>query len=57
MTAKMKALAKLHPEKGIWMTEAEVPTVGPNDLLIKIKKTAIDTEILPLAIGLCFFIG
>ncbi|MFT4635309.1 MAG: threonine 3-dehydrogenase [Arenicella sp.] len=41
MTAKMKALAKLHPEKGIWMTEAEVPTVGPNDLLIKIKKTAI----------------
>jgi threonine 3-dehydrogenase len=41
VTAKMKALAKLHPEKGIWMTEAEVPTVGPNDLLIKIKKTAI----------------
>lgn len=41
MTAQMKALAKLHPEKGIWMTEAEVPTVGPNDLLIKIKKTAI----------------
>jgi len=41
MTAQMKALAKLHPEKGIWMTEAAVPTVGPNDLLIKIKKTAI----------------
>ena len=41
MTVQMKALAKLHPEKGIWMTEAEVPTVGPNDLLIKIKKTAI----------------
>ncbi len=41
MTAQMKALAKLHPEKGIWMTEADVPTVGPNDLLIKIKKTAI----------------
>jgi threonine 3-dehydrogenase len=38
---QMKALAKLHPEKGIWMTEAEVPTIGPNDLLIKIKKTAI----------------
>lgn len=41
MTVQMKALAKLHPEKGIWMTEADVPTVGPNDLLIKIKKTAI----------------
>lgn len=37
----MKALAKLHPEKGIWMTEAEVPAAGPNDLLIKIRKTAI----------------
>jgi threonine 3-dehydrogenase len=41
MTLQMKALAKLHPEKGIWMTEAEVPKIGPNDLLIKIKKTAI----------------
>ncbi len=37
----MKALSKLHAEKGIWMTEAEVPTAGPNDLLIKIRKTAI----------------
>ncbi|RBP53342.1 L-threonine 3-dehydrogenase [Arenicella xantha] len=37
----MKALAKLHPEKGIWMTEAEIPVAGPNDLLIKIRKTAI----------------
>ena len=37
----MKALAKLHPEKGIWMTDAEVPVAGPNDLLIKIRKTAI----------------
>jgi threonine 3-dehydrogenase len=37
----MKALSKLHPEKGIWMTEAEVPKAGHNDLLIKIRKTAI----------------
>ena len=37
----MKALSKLHPEKGIWMTEADVPEVGHNDLLIKIRKTAI----------------
>jgi len=37
----MKALSKLHSEKGIWMTEAEIPSVGPNDLLIKIRKTAI----------------
>lgn len=37
----MKALAKLHAKKGIWMTEAEIPQAGPNDLLIKIRKTAI----------------
>lgn len=37
----MKALAKLHSKKGIWMTECDKPTVGHNDLLIKIQKTAI----------------
>lgn len=37
----MKALSKLHPEKGIWMVDAEVPEYGPNDLLIKIRKSAI----------------
>lgn len=37
----MKALAKLKSEKGIWMTDAEKPTMGHNDLLIKIRKTAI----------------
>jgi threonine 3-dehydrogenase len=37
----MKALAKLHSEPGIWMTEVPEPEVGHNDLLIKIRKTAI----------------
>ncbi len=37
----MKALAKLKAEKGIWMTDVAMPTIGPNDVLIKIKKTAI----------------
>ncbi len=37
----MKALSKLHREKGIWMTEEDKPTVGPNDVCIKIRKTAI----------------
>lgn len=37
----MKALAKIKPERGIWMTDAPIPTVGHNDVLIKIKKTAI----------------
>ncbi len=37
----MKALAKLKAEPGIWMTDVPEPEVGHNDLLIKIKKTAI----------------
>ncbi|MBU2918304.1 L-threonine 3-dehydrogenase [Psychrosphaera sp. F3M07] len=37
----MKALAKTKSEVGIWMTQAEKPVMGHNDLLIKIRKTAI----------------
>ncbi|WP_231757757.1 L-threonine 3-dehydrogenase [Microbulbifer elongatus] len=37
----MKALSKLKSEPGIWMTDVEVPKPGHNDLLIKIRKTAI----------------
>jgi threonine 3-dehydrogenase len=37
----MKALAKLKPEVGIWQTEDKIPEIGPNDVLIKIKKSSI----------------
>lgn len=37
----MKSLAKTQREKGIWMVDNPMPTIGPNDLLIKIRKTAI----------------
>ena len=37
----MKALVKLHAEKGIWMEDVPVPHVGVNDVLVKIKKNAI----------------
>lgn len=37
----MKSLAKLKAEPGIWLTRTEKPKLGHNDLLIKIKKTAI----------------
>lgn len=40
MTA-MKALSKQQAEPGIWLTEAERPEPGHNDLLIRIRKTAI----------------
>ena len=37
----MKALSKLKSEPGIWMTDVTKPEMGHNDLLIKIRKTAI----------------
>lgn len=37
----MKVLAKLKSEPGLWLSEAPIPSIGPNDVLIKIKKTAI----------------
>ena len=37
----MKALVKKEAQKGIWMEEVPMPEVGVNDVLIKIKKTAI----------------
>ncbi|MFG1175465.1 L-threonine 3-dehydrogenase [Erwiniaceae bacterium CAU 1747] len=38
----MKALAKLHARPGIWMiNDAPIPEPGHNDVLIKIRKTAI----------------
>ncbi len=38
---QMKALVKTKAEKGIWMEEVNIPEIGVNDILIKIKKTAI----------------
>ncbi len=37
----MIALVKEKQEVGLWMREVPVPEVGPNDVKIKIKKTAI----------------
>jgi threonine 3-dehydrogenase len=37
----MKALVKKERAAGLWMEEVPVPGIGPNDVLIKIKKTAI----------------
>lgn len=37
----MKALVKKEASPGIWLSDVAEPTVGPNDVLIKIKKTAI----------------
>lgn len=37
----MWALVKDKPEQGVWMKKVPVPGVGPNDVKIKIHKTAI----------------
>ena len=37
----MWALVKEKPEEGLWMKRVPIPEVGPNDVKIKIHKTAI----------------
>ena len=37
----MKALVKARAEPGIWMADIPEPTIGPNDVLIRMRKTAI----------------
>jgi threonine 3-dehydrogenase len=37
----MKALVKARAEPGIWMMDVAEPAIGPNDVLIKMRKTAI----------------
>ena len=37
----MKALVKSKPEVGLWVEDRTVPEIGPEDVLIKVKKTGI----------------
>lgn len=41
MTNQMKALEKSRPEVGLWMVNAPVPEIGPDDVLIRVRKTGI----------------
>jgi threonine 3-dehydrogenase len=41
MTNQMKALAKTKPIEGLWMQTAPVPEIGPDDVLIRVRKTGI----------------
>ncbi|MCB0335463.1 MAG: alcohol dehydrogenase catalytic domain-containing protein, partial [Bdellovibrionales bacterium] len=41
MGNSMKALVKAKSEPGLWMEEVPIPAPGPNDVLIKVKKSAI----------------
>ncbi len=41
MSNMMKALVKSKAEPGIWMEQVPVPETGPNDVLIKVRKSAI----------------
>jgi threonine 3-dehydrogenase len=37
----MKGLAKLKPEEGLWLTDVDIPKPGPEDVLIRVRRTAI----------------
>lgn len=41
MSNQMKALAKTQPQAGLWMEQRPVPEPGPDDVLIRIRKTGI----------------
>ncbi|MEM0977086.1 MAG: L-threonine 3-dehydrogenase [Pseudomonadota bacterium] len=41
MKNAMRALVKSKPEEGLWMEYVPVPEVGPRDVLVKVKKSAI----------------
>ena len=62
----MRALVKAKPERGIWLEDIDKPTIGHNDVLIKVRRTAIcgtdihiyqwddwasNTILIPLAVG------
>jgi len=37
----MRALVKAKPERGIWLEDIDKPAIGHNDVLIRVKRTAI----------------
>lgn len=37
----MRALVKAKPEPGLWMEERPVPVIGPDEVLIRVRKTGI----------------
>ncbi|WP_226782532.1 L-threonine 3-dehydrogenase [Oceaniglobus trochenteri] len=41
MTNEMRALTKAHPREGLWLQTAPVPEIGPDDVLIRVRKTGI----------------
>ncbi|MGY6706767.1 MAG: L-threonine 3-dehydrogenase [Rhizobiaceae bacterium] len=41
MPSTMRALVKARAEPGIWMDEVPVPEIGPNEVLIKVRRSAI----------------
>ena len=45
----MRALVKAKREVGIWMQDVPKPVIGPNDVLVKVRKTAIcKTAVYPV---------
>jgi len=41
MSNEMKALVKVAPKQGLWLQMVPVPEPGPNEVLIKVRKSAI----------------
>jgi len=37
----LKALVKQKPEPGLWLSDEPVPSIGPDDVLVKVRKTGV----------------
>ena len=37
----MRALVKARPEEGLWMQDVPEPQIGPNDALVRVRRTAV----------------
>jgi len=40
MSKTMKALVKAKAEKGLWLQNVPVPEIAPNEVLIRVERTA-----------------
>ena len=40
-TGLMKALVKSRPEPGLWLEDVQIPRLGINDVLIRVRKASI----------------
>ena len=47
----MKALVKAHAKPGLWLQDVDKPTIGPEDVLIKVNEVHLRYRFAYLQLG------